>query len=134
VVTSDTSTLPPAFIHAVRVGVPVIRLGVGRLVGRIVGVIGLVDVIWVVSLSDGTVNSWFDMEVEGIVGCGIGTGLQAVKKIKTMHAITRLLNTLAVYHKNHPGCLILSPCEYVHAYLLNHSFAGKIAGYLIWRN
>ncbi len=54
-------------------------------------------------------------------------------EINTMHAITRLLNTLAVYHKNHPGCLILSPCEYVYAYLPNHSFAGKIAGYLIWR-
>jgi len=97
-------------MHAVRVGVGVTRVGVCMIVrvevgwiGRMVGVIFFVKVIWAVSFTNETSDSWVAKKVGLILDCGRGTDPQAIKKIKITHAITRLLNTLAVYHKIHHG-------------------------------
>ena len=98
-------------MQAVIVGVAVLEGVIPRMVrvdvggiGRIVGVNCFVEVIWTVSFSNEIVGSWIAIEVEMIIGCGRGASPQAIKKIKIILAITRLLNTLAVYHKNLYGC------------------------------
>ena len=73
-------------------------------IGRMAGVICFVKVIWAVSFTNETGDSWVAVKVGVILDCSRGIDPQAIKKIKITHAITRLLNTLAVYHKIHHGC------------------------------
>ena len=67
VVNSDTSTLPPACMHAVRVGVRGMDVGVCGMVGvgvgvlgsaRMVAVIGFVEVTWGVWSTNVAGDSW----------------------------------------------------------------------------
>jgi hypothetical protein len=70
----------------------------------------------------------------GIPVCGDTTGMQAVSMIANRKENISLLNTPGVYHKMQPDSGLLNPSEYVPAHLPIHSFTGKIAGYLPWRN
>ena len=113
VVNSYTSTLPPACIQGISVGVDNEGIGVGGTVG--VGVDGrglgvdsskLVDVTRSVSPNDGVGGSSVAMVVGVELNWGKATDPQAGNRAKTMQATTRLLHTFAVYHKIHSGCLL----------------------------
>lgn len=124
VVNSFTSTLPPARIQAVNVGVDVAGCSVWVAVGAGVALMGLLVVMgirpsesWlvvvtiIVELASGVVNlgevTWVDVPPEG----GNTTIPQACNSPSNTQAIVQHLRTDAVYHKNLRGIGRLNPCE-----------------------
>jgi hypothetical protein len=86
------------------VGVCVV-VGVGvKGIGRMVGVIDFVELIRVVSYTTATGDSWVTMGLGVTLCCDNATVPQAGKRINTTQTITRLLSTLAVYHKINQDC------------------------------
>lgn len=118
-VNSYTSTVPPARMHTVKVGVGV--KGMGVLVLVIAGVMGG-EVGWFVDTGNGTLtvsmlrgaavdSNRVDVGVTWIESCG--TNPQAGKRINRMLKPINLLSTFAVYHNKPPAMEILSPSEYL---------------------
>jgi hypothetical protein len=112
VVISYTSTLPPARMHAARVDVGVVAVGMLVVVG--VDVVGsgvyvgrnmTVGIIGSASLTMGAGGSWITMLVCVSPGGGKGTFPQACTNDNTIKRTTSLLHTLAVYHKK-PGAIL----------------------------
>jgi hypothetical protein len=130
-------------MQVVRVGVGGMEVRVGGMLGvkvwvlgsaRMAAVIGIVDVAWGVWFTNGAGESCGTVNVGVILCCGRATDPQDDRRISPTQRKKRLLCTLAVYHKIHLVYKILSPCEYAYACFPIHSFTGKIAGYLPWRN
>jgi len=64
-----------------------------------------------VLVTNGRGDSWPEVNDGEMLVCGRPINPQAENRKSIIHAITRLLNTLAVYHKIYPAWEILNPCE-----------------------
>lgn len=115
---SYTSTLLPARMQAVRVGVGVNGMGGFVFVGiGVVMVVLSVDVIWIgpeivaVSSFRGASDDWIAVDVGVTWIESRGTRPQACKRIIMIHIKINPLRTLAVYHNQPLGCSKLSLTE-----------------------
>jgi hypothetical protein len=80
-------------------------VGVGVVeIELMVGVISFVEVIGAVTFTNEISISWVAVEWGVPLGCDRATDPQAGKRVSITHATTRLLHTLAVYHKILHGC------------------------------
>ncbi len=103
---SYTSTLPPAFIQSVSVGVGVFGIGVAdsagvgvALGGLSVGVNAVVGVDAIVTLADEMDGFTRAVGVELPVGCAKLISWQEDKNVNSSTMMTNFLSTFGVYHK-----------------------------------